>query len=215
MDRNIPNTDPVQGLSSAEARQRLLHDGYNEFEKTRHTTLFQKFISQFKSFMIIVLIVAAVISGVTGYINGEGVTDALIIGMLQESKAEKSLDALEKMSAPHCKVIRDGVMSVIESRELVVGDIVSVETGDSVPADLRLLESVNLKVQVACTALLIFAMGVSLGSREDFFRELAAMGWEALVLSVLPIVGSTICVYFLTERFLPKKEKRRHDRHRR
>ena len=159
MDRNIPNTDPVQGLSSEEARQRLLHDGYNEFEKTRHTTLFQKFISQFKSFMIIVLIVAAIISGVTGYINGEGVTDALIIlvilvanaiiGMLQESKAEKSLDALEKMSAPHCKVIRDGVMSVIESRELVVGDIVSVETGDSVPADLRLLESVNLKVQEA------------------------------------------------------------------
>ena len=108
MDRNIPNTDPVQGLSSEEARQRLLHDGYNEFEKTRHTTLFQKFISQFKSFMIIVLIVAAIISGVTGYINGEGVTDALIIlvilvanaiiGMLQESKAEKSLDALEKMN---------------------------------------------------------------------------------------------------------------------
>ena len=77
------------------------------------------------------------------------------------------------------------------------------------------VHAVNLKVQVACTALLIFAMGVSLGSREDFFRELAAMGWEALVLSVLPIAGSTICVYFLAERFLPKKEKRRHDRHRR
>lgn len=157
--KNIPNTDPVSGLSSAEAKQRLLQDGYNEFEKTKHTTLFQKFISQFKSFMIIVLIVAAIISGVTGYINGEGVTDAIIIlvilianaiiGMLQESKAEKSLDALEKMSAPHCKVIRDGVMSVIESRELVVGDVVCVETGDSVPADLRLLESVNLKVQEA------------------------------------------------------------------
>ena len=151
--------DPVKGLSSGEAGARQARDGFNEFEKTRHTTLWQKFISQFKSFMIIVLIFAAIISGVTGYINGEGITDAIIIlsilivnaiiGVFQEAKAEKSLDALEKLSAPHCKVIRDGETKIIESRELVVGDIVVIETGDNVPADLRLIESVNLKIQEA------------------------------------------------------------------
>ena len=152
-------TDPVKGLSSGDAGARLARDGFNEFEKKRHTTLWQKFISQFKSFMIIVLIFAAIISGVTGYMNGEGITDAIIIlsilivnaviGVFQEAKAEKSLDALEKLSAPHCKVIRDGETRIIESRELVVGDIVIIETGDNVPADLRLIESVNLKIQEA------------------------------------------------------------------
>ena len=152
-------TDPVKGLSSGEAGARQARDGFNEFEKTKHTTLWQKFISQFKSFMIIVLIFAAIISGVTGYMNGEGITDAIIIlsilivnaiiGVFQEAKAEKSLDALEKLSAPHCKVIRDGETTIIESRELVVGDIVVIETGDNVPADLRLIESVNLKIQEA------------------------------------------------------------------
>ena len=151
--------DPVKGLSSGEAGARQARDGFNEFEKTKHTTLWQKFISQFKSFMIIVLIFAAIISGVTGYMNGEGITDAIIIlsilivnaiiGVFQEAKAEKSLDALEKLSAPHCKVIRDGETTIIESRELVVGDIVVIETGDNVPADLRLIESVNLKIQEA------------------------------------------------------------------
>ena len=152
-------TDLVNGLSTGEAEARQARDGFNEFEKTKHTTLWQKFISQFKSFMIIVLIFAAIISGVTGYMNGEGITDALIIlsilivnaiiGVFQEAKAEKSLDALEKLSAPHCKVIRDGETKIIESRELVVGDIVVIETGDNVPADLRLIESVNLKIQEA------------------------------------------------------------------
>lgn len=152
-------TDPTRGLTSEEVALRHAEGGFNEFEKTRHTTLWQKFISQFKSFMIIVLIFAAIISGVTGYMHGEGITDALIIlvilianaiiGVFQESKAEKSLDALEKMAAPRCKVIRDGETRIIESRDLVVGDIVVIETGDSVPADLRLTESVNLKIQEA------------------------------------------------------------------
>ena len=152
-------TDPFKGRSSEEPRARQARDGFNEFEKARHTTLWQKFISQFKSFMIIVLIFAAIISGVTGYMNGEGITDAIIIlsilivnaiiGVFQEAKAEKSLDALEKLSAPHCKVIRDGETKIIESRDLVVGDIVVIETGDHVPADLRLIDSVNLKIQEA------------------------------------------------------------------
>lgn len=142
-----------------EARARQKRFGMNEFEKKAHPSFLRKFFNQFKSFMIIVLLLAALVSGVTGYVNGEGVTDALIIfsilivnaliGVLQESKAERSLDALEKLSAPHCKVVRKGQLRVMESRELVPGDIVEVETGDSVPADIRLLEAVNLKVQEA------------------------------------------------------------------
>lgn len=151
------DTDAETGLSSEEASARQERDGFNEFERKPHATFWQKFLNQFKSFMIMVLLAAAVISGITGYMNGEGITDAIIIlvilvanaiiGVLQESKAEKSLDALEKLSAPHCKAIRDGRLKVLASRELVVGDIVEIETGDSIPADMRLIESVNLKVQ--------------------------------------------------------------------
>lgn len=152
-------SDLSHGLSSAEAKKRLERDGYNEFAKKKHTSLLVKFLSQFKSFMIIVLIVAAAVSGVVGVMNGEGFTDAVIIlviivinaiiGVFQEAKAEKSLDALERMSAPHCKVVRNGEVQVIETRELVVGDVVVIETGDSVPADLRLTEATNLKIQEA------------------------------------------------------------------
>lgn len=152
-------TDPVNGLSEAEAQERILRDGYNEFRKVKHKSLAAKFFDQFKSFMIIVLLVAAVISGVIGYLHGEGFTDALIIlgivilnaviGVFQEAKAEKSLDALEKMSTPHSKVIRDGQLKVVESRDLVPGDVVVLETGDSVPADMRLVDAVNLKIQEA------------------------------------------------------------------
>lgn len=152
-------TDPAKGLSDSEADGRLSREGFNEFTQRKRTTLWQKFISQFRSFMIIVLLIAAAVSGITGYMNGEGITDALIIlailiinaiiGVFQESKAEKSLEALEKLSAPRCKVIRDGEHRVIESRFLVTGDIVEIETGDSVPADLRLIEAVNLKIQEA------------------------------------------------------------------
>ena len=157
--KELLHTDTEQGLTEHEAMERLREYGYNEFKKREHTTLWQKFVAQFKSFMIIVLLIAAAISGVTGYMNGEGITDALIIlvilvanaiiGMVQESKAERSLDALERMAAPRCKVVRDGERRIIESRELVPGDIVEIETGDSIPADLRLTEAINLKVQEA------------------------------------------------------------------
>ena len=157
--KELLHTDTVQGLTEHEAQERLREYGYNEFKKREHTSLWQKFVAQFRSFMIIVLLIAAAISGVTGYMNDEGITDALIIlvilvanaiiGMVQESKAERSLDALERMAAPRCKVVRDGERRIIESRELVPGDIVEIETGDSIPADLRLTEAINLKVQEA------------------------------------------------------------------
>ena len=151
--------NPAEGLSADDAARRLERNGANEFGKTKHTSLIVKFLSQFKSFMILVLIAAAVVSGVVGYIGGEGMTDAIIImaivvinaiiGVAQEAKAEKSLDALEQMSAPHCKVRRGGEVQIIPSRELVVGDVVVIETGDSVPADLRLTEALNLQIQEA------------------------------------------------------------------
>ncbi|MDR0955153.1 MAG: HAD-IC family P-type ATPase, partial [Rikenellaceae bacterium] len=153
------STDTLRGLSAGEAQARLARDGYNEFQKTRHTSLVVKFFNQFKSFMIIVLLVAAAISGTVGYMHGEGFTDAVIIlvivvlnaviGVAQEAKAEKSLDALEKLSSPHCTVVRDGLAQEIASREVVVGDLVLLDTGDSIPADLRLIEAVNLKVEEA------------------------------------------------------------------
>ena len=150
-------TDANSGLSEDEAGERIKEHGYNEFRKHKHKSLISKFLGQFKSFMIIVLLVAAAISGVIGYLEGEGFTDAIIIlvivilnaiiGTAQESKAEKSLEALEKLSMPHCKVVRGGQVRIIESRELVPGDVVILETGDTVPADIRLTETVNLKVQ--------------------------------------------------------------------
>ena len=153
------HTSLENGLSKEEVTKRLDIYGYNEFEKKKKKSILHKFLQQFKSFMIIVLLVAAVISGIVGYLHGEGFVDALIIlfivilnaliGTIQEAKAEQSLEALEKMSAPHCKVIRDGQVEVIESRELVPGDLVILDTGDAIPADLRLIEAINLKVQDA------------------------------------------------------------------
>ena len=179
-------TDLNSGLSSEEASIRLNEYGPNELGETKHTSLAVKFLCQFKSFMIIVLIIAGIISGVVGYMNGEGFTDAIIIlaivllnaviGVVQEAKAEKSLDALKKMSAPHCKVLRDGKLQILESRYLVPGDIVEIETGDSVPADIRLTEAVNLKIQEAALTgeslpveknIEALAQEVPLGDRND------------------------------------------------
>lgn len=150
-------TDLETGLTASEAEKRILEYGLNEFAQAKHTSLAAKFLNQFKSFLIVVLIFAGIVSGVVGMIEGEGFTDAIIIlaivlinaaiGTFQESKAEKSLDALKRMSAPHCKVVRDGKLQMVESRFLVPGDIVELESGDSVPADIRLTEAVNLKIQ--------------------------------------------------------------------
>ncbi len=151
------NTSTAEGLTPDEALRRVAEYGRNAFEKKKKRSLFQKFLDQFKSFMILVLLAAAVISGVVGQLSGEGFTDAIIIlvivllnaviGTAQEAKAEQSLEALEKLSAPHCKVVRGGQIETIDSADLVPGDVVVLDTGDSVPADLRLTEAVNLKIQ--------------------------------------------------------------------
>jgi P-type Ca2+ transporter type 2C len=146
--------DMSQGLSSQEAMLRLRRDGYNVLEQKKKKTLWQMFVEQFKSFMILILLVAAVISGLLGEMGDTVIIMAIVVlnailGVVQESRAEKSLEALQKMSAPHAKVLRNGEVTVVPAQEVVTGDVVVLETGDLVPADLRLIESVNLKIQEA------------------------------------------------------------------
>ena len=151
------NTKIAQGLSLEEVKKRQAENGFNELTEKKKKSTLVKFLEQFKDFMIIVLIIAAVVSGVINQINGEGMTDTIIImvviianaiiGVIQENKAEKSLEALKKMSTHSAKVIRNGKQLVLPSKELVVGDIVILDTGDFVPADLRIIESATLKTQ--------------------------------------------------------------------
>lgn len=151
------NSDIKNGLKSSQIEENRNKYGINELKAKQKKPLFIKFLEQFKDFMIIILIIAAFISGVIGYIEGEGITDSIIImivvivnaiiGVAQEAKAEKALEALQKLSSHAAKVIRNGKLDVIPSRELVVGDIVILETGDFVPADLRIIESINIKSQ--------------------------------------------------------------------
>lgn len=147
----------TEGLSSTEAERRIGEYGYNQLDSKNRKSFLRMFISQFRSFMIIILLIAAVISGVVGVMEGEGLLDTFVIlgilllnafvGAFQERKAESSLEALKNLAAPETKVLRDGVIKEIPSKELVPGDIVILETGAVIPADLRLIEAVNLKVQ--------------------------------------------------------------------
>ena len=150
-------TNLNEGLNSSQVEEKRQKYGFNELKAKKKKSLFIKFLEQFKDFMIIVLIVAAIVSGIVGYMEGEGITDSIIIlivvivnaiiGVVQESKAEKSLEALQKLSSHVAKVVRNGKVEVVQSRELVPGDLVVLDTGDYVPADLRIIESVNLKSQ--------------------------------------------------------------------
>ena len=153
------NTNVEKGLTSNEIIKRQKKYGYNELQASKKKTLLQRFIDQFKDFSIIVLIIAAIVSGAVGIAEGEGITDTIIIlivvlvnaiiGVTQESKAEKSLEALQKLTDHASKVIRNGEVTVIPAKELVPGDIVVLDTGDYIPADLRIIEAVNLKSQEA------------------------------------------------------------------
>lgn len=152
-------TDLSQGLSSQEAAKRLESYGTNEIQEEERRSTFQKFIDQFKDFMIIVLLAAAAISAVVGISQGEGITDTIIIlivvllnavlGVFQEAKAEEAIDALKKMSSPLAHVLRDGDVKEIKSTQLVPGDVVLLEAGDVVPADIRLVEASSLKIEEA------------------------------------------------------------------
>jgi Ca2+-transporting ATPase len=151
------STNIDNGLSQDEINKRLAKYGLNELRGEKKKSLFVKFLEQFKDFMIIILILAAIISGAISIAQGEAITDSIIIlivviansiiGVAQEAKAEKSLEALQKLSGHEAKVIRSGNIEVVPAKDLVPGDIVILETGDYVPADIRIIEAINLKSQ--------------------------------------------------------------------
>lgn len=153
----ILETNIQNGLTGNDVKTKREKYGLNMLKAKKKASLLQRFIEQFKDFSIIVLIIAAIVSGFVGISQGEGMTDTIIIlivvlanaiiGIAQESKAEKSLEALQKLTDHASKVIRDGKIKVIPAKELVPGDIVVLDTGDYIPADLRVIEAVNLKAQ--------------------------------------------------------------------
>ena len=146
-----------KGLSTSEVAKRVEEHGLNKLASRKQKSVITMFIEQFKSSMVVILLVAAIVSGIIGTIEGEGLVETFvilailfvnaIIGTVQEKRAQSSLEALNKMSSPHTKVLRDGQVSEFDSVYIVPGDIVILETGDIVPADTRLLKVVNLKVQ--------------------------------------------------------------------
>lgn len=152
------NTDIYKGLTDKEVLKLRKKYGYNKLDEKKKESIFIKFISQFKDFMIIILLIAALVSAIVSYFEGtKEYTDSIIIvvivvinaliGVIQESKAEKSLEALKKLSSPTSKVLRNGKNITIDSTLLVPGDIIELEAGNFVPADCRLISSYNLKIE--------------------------------------------------------------------
>ena len=167
---NSLDTDLENGLTSSKVSERITKYGYNELKQGKKKTFLEKFLLQFKDFMIIILIIAAFVSGVVGILESNEpiisfgdflskISDSIIIllivivnaviGVLQENKAEKSLEALKKLSSPTAKVLREGQILILPAKELVPGDIIILDTGDYIPADLRLFETNNLKIEEA------------------------------------------------------------------
>ena len=148
-----------EGLSSAEAQKRLEANGKNKLAAAKGKSIVRRFLEQLADPMIIILLVAALISGILAVVENESFTDVIIIlavvivnavlGVYQESKAEKAIEALQEMSAATSKVLRDGKVQIVHSEDLVVGDIILLEAGDAVPADARILENASLKVEEA------------------------------------------------------------------
>ena len=172
------------GLSEEEAQKRFERYGPNNLKEKKKESIFVKFIKQFNDFMIITLIIAAIISAVVSKLNGEAdYIDSIIIvaivifnaimGLVQEQKAEKSLEALKKMSAPTAKVRRNGRVQEIDATMVVPGDIVILEAGNYVPADCRLINSYNLKIEESALT------GETIPSLKDsskILKENTAMG---------------------------------------
>ena len=178
-------SDAGRGLSAEQAAQRLEQYGPNRLREKKKKTNLQRFFDQFKDAMIVILLIAAAISFViacTGHDPMEFFEPLLILlivvlnaimGMIQESKAEKALDALKNMSAPHARVIRGGAESVIDAAQLVPGDVIRLEAGDFIPADARLLASSSLKSEESALT------GESVPSEKDAavtVDEKAALG---------------------------------------
>ena len=139
------------GLTNDEAQRRLQENGKNKLAEGKKDSIFKQFLGQLADPMIIILLVAAAVSGVLAAIEGEGFTDVIIIlavvifnavlGVYQENKAEKAIEALQEMAAATSKVYRNGELVTVRSEDLVVGDVILLEAGDAVPADGRIIET--------------------------------------------------------------------------
>ncbi len=172
-------TSVETGLTSGQVQERLSQYGENKLKEKKKKTNLQRFVDQLKDAMIIILLIAAIISFIVACVEGnpgeffEPVLILLIVilnaimGMVQESKAEKALDALKNMSAPHARVLRDGKEQVIDASQLVPGDIIHLEAGDFIPADARLLKSVSLKSEESALT------GESVPSEKDADAQVA------------------------------------------
>lgn len=145
------------GLTSSEAEKRLEANGKNKLKEGKKVSTAERFVNQLKDPMIIILIAAAIISGITAAYSNEGFADVIIImivviinavlGVYQESKAEKAIEALQEMAAATSKVLRNGQIEIVKSEDIVVGDVVLLEAGDAVPADGRIIESASMKIE--------------------------------------------------------------------
>ena len=172
-------SDPVRGLSAEEAARRLEEHGENRLQEKKKKSSLQRFADQFKDAMILILIAAAIVSFVIACIEGDPkeffepalilliVVANAVIGVMQESKAEKALDALKGLSAPHARVIRDGSEQIIDSSGLVPGDVIHLEAGDFVPADARLIKTASVKSEESALT------GESVPSEKDAAAEVA------------------------------------------
>ncbi|MEA4849264.1 MAG: HAD-IC family P-type ATPase, partial [Clostridiaceae bacterium] len=163
------SADVKEGLAKEEIAGRLEKYGYNELKEKEKESIWVKIGKQLKDFLVITLIVASIVSGMVGEISDAIVIIAIVIvnavlGVVQEGKAEKAMEALKKMSAPNARVLRSGHIEIIPAKNLVPGDVVFIEAGDSIPADMRLFESVNLKVEEASLT------GESVPSEKDANR---------------------------------------------
>lgn len=155
--REVDGTE--HGLTQAEAEKRLSENGKNKLKEAKKDSLLKQFLKQLTDPMIIILLCAAAISGVLAVTQGESFADVIIIlfvvivnavlGVYQENKAEKAIEALQEMSAATSKVLRDGKIAIIHSEDIVVGDVVLLEAGDAVPADGRIIENASLKIEEA------------------------------------------------------------------
>ena len=166
------------GLSSAEAGRRLDEYGYNRLEEKKKKTPFKMFLDQFSDFMILVLIAAAVISGMIGDLKDTLAIAVIVIlnaviGFVQEYRAERAMAALKNMASPYATILREGMPANIPAAELVPGDVVILEAGRIVPADMRLIESAQLKIEEAALT------GESIPVEKHIFKlheELLSLG---------------------------------------
>ena len=185
-------SDLKKGLSQDQSKERLEKYGKNQLTEKKKKTLFQKFLEQFKDAMVLILLAAAVVSFVVALMEHDSsaffepllilliVVLNAIVGVFQENKAERSLEALKNMAAPHARVIRDGLEQVIDAADLVPGDVIKLEAGDFVPADARLMQSFSVKAEESALT------GESVPAEKDA---------ETVVAEDAPLGDRINCVY--------------------